>query len=116
MDQREGTKTLFDRLASFENVYLAARRIRDPRVRDLTRTIIARGNPQPPPEAYFPGDELLTPFARRKGLPIGNPTSLGECVPGPVGRPRLYPLRGRFPGVGRNAPGGFGGGVREWRD
>lgn len=52
-----------------------ARRIRDPRVMDLARTIIAHSNPQPPAEAYFPGDDLFTPFERRKGLPIGNLTS-----------------------------------------
>jgi len=33
------------------------------------------GNEQEPVIAYFPGDDLLTPGERRKGLPIGNLTS-----------------------------------------
>ena len=52
-----------------------ARRIRDPRVMDLAALILENSNPQPPADFYFPGDDLFTPFERRKGLPIGNLTS-----------------------------------------
>ncbi|GAK53563.1 RNA-directed DNA polymerase [Candidatus Moduliflexus flocculans] len=41
----------------------------------LIDTIIDHSNPQEPVTAYFPGDDLLTPFERRHGLPIGNLTS-----------------------------------------
>jgi hypothetical protein len=32
-------------------------------------------NPQPEAAAYFPGDNLFTPYDRRRGLPLGNQTS-----------------------------------------
>ncbi|MBE9097840.1 RNA-directed DNA polymerase, partial [Tychonema sp. LEGE 07203] len=41
----------------------------------LIETIIDASNPQEPVIAYFPGDTLLAPLLRRKGLPIGNLTS-----------------------------------------
>lgn len=41
----------------------------------LIDTIIDGSNPQDPVIEYFPGDDLLTPVMRRKGLPIGNLTS-----------------------------------------
>lgn len=41
----------------------------------LIETIIDHSNPQEPVAAYFPGDDLLSPFERRHGLPIGNLTS-----------------------------------------
>lgn len=41
----------------------------------LIDTIINASNEQEPAIAYFPGDDLLTPIQRRKGLPIGNLTS-----------------------------------------
>jgi RNA-directed DNA polymerase len=41
----------------------------------LIDTIIDASNEQVPVMEYFPGDELLTPLMRRKGLPIGNLTS-----------------------------------------
>jgi retron-type reverse transcriptase len=41
----------------------------------LIDTIIDSSNEQEPVLAYFPGDDLLTPLQRRKGLPIGNLTS-----------------------------------------
>ena len=41
----------------------------------LIDTIIDGSNPQDPSIEYFPGDTLLTPLERRKGLPIGNLTS-----------------------------------------
>lgn len=41
----------------------------------LINTIIDNSNEQPPVPDYFPGDTLLTPVQRRKGLPIGNLTS-----------------------------------------
>ena len=51
------------------------RRIHDRGVMELARTIIAHSNEQPPAHFYFPGDDLFTPYERRKGLPIGNLTS-----------------------------------------
>jgi len=41
----------------------------------LTDTIIDNSNEQLPVIEYFPGDELLTPLQRKRGLPIGNLTS-----------------------------------------
>ena len=41
----------------------------------LLDRIIDGSNPQEPVNKYFPGDELFTPFERRRGLPIGNLTS-----------------------------------------
>ncbi|MCS6880445.1 MAG: reverse transcriptase domain-containing protein [Oscillochloridaceae bacterium] len=57
---------------------LLARRIADPQVMALIDLILASGagvleseyTPQ-----WFPGDDLLTPFERARGLPIGNLTS-----------------------------------------
>ncbi|MBL8424303.1 MAG: RNA-directed DNA polymerase [Candidatus Accumulibacter phosphatis] len=37
--------------------------------------IIDASNPQEPVNRYFPGDDLFSPLARRRGLPIGNLTS-----------------------------------------
>tara|TARA_B100001964_G_scaffold244304_1_gene325226 strand:- start:819 stop:2009 length:1191 start_codon:yes stop_codon:yes gene_type:complete len=37
--------------------------------------IIDSGNSQLPIADYFPGDDLFTPYERRKGIPIGNLTS-----------------------------------------
>ncbi|MGE0225639.1 MAG: reverse transcriptase domain-containing protein [Acetobacteraceae bacterium] len=41
----------------------------------LLDTIIDGSNPQEPVHLYYPGDDLFTPFTRRRGLPIGNLTS-----------------------------------------
>lgn len=41
----------------------------------LADRIIDASNPQEPVLLHFPGDDLLTPLARRRGLPIGNLTS-----------------------------------------
>lgn len=41
----------------------------------LINTVIDNSNPQDSPLDYFPGDNLLTPLERKKGLPIGNLTS-----------------------------------------
>lgn len=41
----------------------------------LIDLIIDNSNPQNSPVVYFPGDDLLTPCTRRRGLPIGNLTS-----------------------------------------
>ena len=54
---------------------LIARRIKDPDVLWLIKLIIDSSNAQEPVFAYFPGDDLFTPYERRKGLPIGNLTS-----------------------------------------
>jgi retron-type reverse transcriptase len=42
---------------------------------DLAARIIAGSNPQEEVIQYFSGDDLFTPFARRRGLPLGNQTS-----------------------------------------
>jgi len=52
-----------------------ARRIQDRDVLWLMQCIIASSNPQEPVNEYFPGDDLFTPFERRRGIPIGNLTS-----------------------------------------
>jgi retron-type reverse transcriptase len=41
----------------------------------LIDKIIDNSNLQEPADVYFEGDDLFTPFERRKGLPIGNLTS-----------------------------------------
>jgi retron-type reverse transcriptase len=41
----------------------------------LASRIIDGSNPQEESLAYFPGDDLFTPFERRRGLPLGNQTS-----------------------------------------
>lgn len=41
----------------------------------LIDLIIDHSNPQEPVHDYFPGDDLLTPAMRRRGLPLGNLTS-----------------------------------------
>ena len=42
---------------------------------DLAARIVAGSNPQEEVVQYFPGDDLFTPFERRRGLPLGNQTS-----------------------------------------
>lgn len=54
---------------------LIRRKIKCPDTLWLIDTIIDSSNPQKPSIEYFPGDNLLTPLQRRKGLPIGNLTS-----------------------------------------
>jgi retron-type reverse transcriptase len=54
---------------------LLARRLRDTEVLWLIGAILEASNPQEPVIDHFPGDDLLTPLLRRKGLPIGNLTS-----------------------------------------
>lgn len=54
---------------------LIRRKIKDPEVLWLIDLIIDNSNPQELVLEYFPGDDLLTPIERRKGLPIGNLTS-----------------------------------------
>ena len=41
----------------------------------LIERIIDASNPQEPVDLHFPGDDLLSPIGRRRGLPIGNLTS-----------------------------------------
>ncbi len=41
----------------------------------LIDNIIEHSNPQMEHVVYFPGDDLFTPYQRRRGLPIGNLTS-----------------------------------------
>ncbi len=50
-------------------------RIKCPETLWLIDTIIDASNDQLPVIEYFPGDDLLTPVQRRRGLPIGNLTS-----------------------------------------
>ena len=51
------------------------RRIACPRTLALADEIIDGSNHQEPVDLYYPGDDLFTPFQRRRGLPIGNLTS-----------------------------------------
>lgn len=51
------------------------RRLHDPGVLWLVRTVIDGSNPQPVVVRHYPGDDLFTPFERRSGIPIGNQTS-----------------------------------------
>lgn len=51
------------------------RKLKCPQTLWLIDTIIDGSNPQGSELEYFPGDTLLTPLERRKGLPIGNLTS-----------------------------------------
>ena len=51
------------------------RRIACARTLALADLIVDSSNPQEPVCLYFPGDDLFSPFARRRGLPIGNLTS-----------------------------------------
>ena len=51
------------------------RKIQDERTMKLLRLIIRTGNSQELVTAWFPGDDLLTPAQRTKGIPIGNLTS-----------------------------------------
>lgn len=54
---------------------LIRRKIKCPETLRLIDTIINASNPQEAVLDYFPGDTLLTPLERRRGLPIGNLTS-----------------------------------------
>ena len=51
------------------------RRIACRRTLALIDRIIDASNPQEPVNVYFPGDDLFTPWQRRRGIPIGNLTS-----------------------------------------
>lgn len=51
------------------------RRVRCERTLWLLDAIIDGSNAQEPVHLHFPGDDLLTPLERRRGLPIGNLTS-----------------------------------------
>lgn len=51
------------------------RTIKDPNVLWLCDLIIDHSNEQEKVVQHFPGDELFTPLAHRRGLPIGNLTS-----------------------------------------
>lgn len=54
---------------------LLARKVKDSKVLWLAGRIIDRSNLQEPVLMWFPGDDLLTPGERRRGIPIGNQTS-----------------------------------------
>lgn len=54
---------------------LVARKIKDPEVLRLVDLLVRHSNPQEPVLHWFPGDDLLTPSERMRGLPIGNQTS-----------------------------------------
>ena len=51
------------------------RRIRCRRTLAVLDRIVDSSNPQEPVHLYYPGDDLFTPYERRRGLPIGNLTS-----------------------------------------
>ena len=55
--------------------YDLRRRIACPRTLALADRIIDGSNAQEPVHLYYPGDDLFTPYERRRGLPIGNLTS-----------------------------------------
>ena len=57
-----------------------------PRTLAVLDAVIDGSNPQEPVTGYFPGDDLFTPFERRRGLPLGNLTSqwLGNVVMNPL--------------------------------
>lgn len=52
-----------------------AHKIKDRGTLALVAKIIDHSNVQEPVDGWFPGDNLLTPSERRRGLPIGNQTS-----------------------------------------
>lgn len=54
---------------------LLARVIKCQPTLELAASIIDGSNPQEAANFYFPGDDLFTPFNRRRGLPLGNQTS-----------------------------------------
>ncbi len=54
---------------------LLKRKIKCPETLWLIETIIDGSNEQESSTHHYPGDELLTPLQRRRGLPIGNLTS-----------------------------------------
>lgn len=54
---------------------LLRRKLKCPKTLELIDLIIDGSNDQDPSLEYFPGDDLLAPAMRRKGLPIGNLTS-----------------------------------------
>ena len=51
------------------------RRLACPGTLRLIDAVIDGSNRQEPVDIYYPGDDLFAPFARRRGLPIGNLTS-----------------------------------------
>lgn len=51
------------------------RKLKCPQTLWLIDTLIAASNPQEPVYDHFPGDDLLAPLHRQRGLPIGNLTS-----------------------------------------
>jgi retron-type reverse transcriptase len=54
---------------------LARRKIGCSRTLWLIDNLIDSSNPQENVNDYYPGDDLFSPFQRRRGLPIGNQTS-----------------------------------------
>ncbi len=54
---------------------ILTRKIKDTDVLWLIDRIIDSSNPQDPVLRWYPGDDLLTPSERRRGMPIGNQTS-----------------------------------------
>lgn len=69
---------IFRYFPSIDHAVLKAdlrRRIACPRTLWLLDAIIDGSNPQERVDLHFPGDDLLSPLERRRGLPIGNLTS-----------------------------------------
>lgn len=56
-------------------IALLEKKIKDPRVLWLIRVIVAASNEQEFVCRHFDGDDLFSPLARRRGIPIGNLTS-----------------------------------------
>ncbi|MFM8478178.1 MAG: reverse transcriptase domain-containing protein [Planctomycetaceae bacterium] len=61
-------------------VDLVARTIKDPHVLALVELLVRHSNRQEPVLDWFPGDDLLTPGERARGLPIGNQTSWKQHI------------------------------------
>jgi hypothetical protein len=90
------------------------RRIACARTLWLADTIIDGSNPQEPVHAYYAGDDLFTPWERRRGLP----TCLREAALAKAGRQPDQPvLRQHLPGRPRSLlqGGAAGQGIRALR-
>ncbi len=79
--QREGYYLLCDVVKYFPSIdheilkTVIRKKVRCEKTLRLIDKIIDFSNPQESVCLYFPGDELFTPFERKRGLPIGNLTS-----------------------------------------
>ncbi len=93
---------------------LLARVVKCGRTLSLASVIIDGANPQEEAVHYFAGDDLFTPYERRRGLPLGNQTSqfFANVYLNPLDQmvnrelPAIvYPLWGRFSVIRRDQGG-----------